>query len=206
MKAILFLTLALVGLDTNVWSAKNILPDASERSKTFTYRGTSIIHQNNLIGDSMKQGNNLSHIANDSFVGHFHVSNHHLMLMAGFGTPDATPDFSSLGVGYEYRLPFWDRKFGIGCMAMFMKYENYSHFMPLGTGTLHPYKNWFLQGEIGMAHDKSSEGVHKMATSCRNWCRLSFYYWYYCYCSNAQCRIFPNTKTHLFILALYQSS
>lgn len=92
------------------------------------------------------------------------INNHHVMFMAGIGTPDATPNFVSSGIGYEYRLPLADRKFGIGGMLMYMNYADYSHLMFSGTGTLHPYKDWFLQTEIGMAHDKNTEGKHKMAT------------------------------------------
>lgn len=94
---------------------------------------------------------------------HHHQNPHHFMLMASVGTTDYMPDFYTVGLGYQYRLPFFNRLISPGIMGMLMFYPDYSHFMVMGTINFHPYKEWFIQTEYGMTHLKNQEGTHEMA-------------------------------------------
>ena len=91
--------------------------------------------------------------------------NSHFMVMMGVGMPDTRSVFRTVGAAYEYRFPGWSGLVGVGITGMAMIFNDYTHFMVVGTGTIYPLGDLFFQVETGMthAHNPDAGSPHRMA-------------------------------------------
>ncbi|HEU4383978.1 MAG TPA: hypothetical protein VFR85_10830 [Anaeromyxobacteraceae bacterium] len=73
------------------------------------------------------------------------------MVMAAQGVTDGGAATSSVGLGYEYRLPFYGDLFGVGAMAELMLAPAVHHML-MASVSVHPLQELSLQVAAGAGH------------------------------------------------------